>query len=216
MALQYKIIPVTPLMQNCSILWCDQSREAVVVDPGGDIERIQAGLKALEVRLTRVLLTHGHVDHVGAGRALADAHGVAVEGPQLEDAFWLEALSDQARMFGLPHVEAFSPDRWLEEGDEIQVGQETLQVLHTPGHTPGHVSFFSQLARLAIVGDVLFSGSIGRTDFPRGNYAQLIASIRNKLWTLGDDVVFLPGHGPMSTFGRERMTNRFVGDFFDY
>jgi len=212
MALQYRIVPVTAFMQNCSVLWCDQSMEAAVVDPGGDAARIDAVLVDLGVKLVRVLLTHGHLDHVGAAVTMAHDHGVPIEGPQREDAFWLDALPEQSRMFGFPLTSSFAPDRWLEEGDKISIGKERLDVLHTPGHTPGHVTFFSPTARLAIVGDVLFSGSIGRTDFPKGNYQELIASIRNKLWALGNDVAFIPGHGPMSTFGDERATNSFVGD----
>jgi len=213
MALQYKIIPVTPFMQNCSLLWCDRSMQAAVVDPGGDVERIEAVLAETGVKLAKVLLTHGHLDHVGGSVELARAHGVPIEGPQREEAFWLDALPEQSRMFGFPHTAPFSPDRWLEEGDKVSFGEEVLDVLHTPGHTPGHVTFFSAIARLAIVGDVLFSGSIGRTDFPRGDYQELISSIRNKLWALGDDVAFIPGHGPMSTIGDERANNSFVGEF---
>ena len=216
MALQYKIIPVTPFMQNCSLLWCDQTMEAVVVDPGGDVERIDAALLEAGVKLVRVLLTHGHLDHVGGAVSLAREHGVTLDGPQREDIFWLEALPEQSRMFGFPHTPPFGPDRWLEEGDEVCFGKESLSVLHTPGHTPGHITFISKAARLAIVGDVLFAGSIGRTDFPRGNYQELINSIRNKLWALGNDVAFIPGHGPMSTIGEERANNSFVGEFADW
>lgn len=212
MALKYRIVPVTPLMQNCSLLWCDQTMEAAIVDPGGDIARIEAALSGSGAHLTKVLLTHGHVDHAAATTRLASAHGVKVEGPQREDAFWIDALPEQCRMFGFSPVEPFTPDRWLEEGDTICIGKETLDVLHAPGHTPGHVVFFSRSASLAIVGDVLFAGSIGRTDFPRGNYEDLVGAIRNKLLPLGDDVAFIPGHGPMSTFGQERANNPFVGD----
>ena len=212
MALQYKIVPVTPFAQNCSILWCDQTMEAAVVDPGGDIARIQAALDQTGAVLKQVLLTHGHLDHVGGTVAISQQHGVPVIGPQREDRFWIDGLPQQSRMFGFPHTDAFEPDRWLEEGETVQVGAETLEVLHTPGHTPGHIVFFHRVSQLAIVGDVLFAGSIGRTDFPRGNHADLISAIRNKLLPLGDAVAFIPGHGPMSTFGRERLTNPYVTD----
>lgn len=212
MALQYEIIPVTPFMQNCSLLWCDKTMETVVIDPGGDLERIEAQIVTKGLKLVKILLTHGHLDHVGAAKSLALSHRVPVEGPQREDAFWLAALPDQSRMYGFPLTEVFFPDRWLEEGERIVFGEETLEVLHTPGHTPGHLAFYSRNGRLAVVGDVLFAGSIGRTDFPRGNYEDLISSIRNKLWVLGEDVAFIPGHGPMSSFGEERIHNRFVRD----
>lgn len=212
MALHYRIVPVTPFQQNCSVLWCDQSLEAAVVDPGGDIPRIEAALAAAGARLTKVLLTHGHLDHVGGTAELAAKYGVPVEGPQREEAFWLDALPEQSRMFGFAHTEPLAPTRWLEEGETVTVGRETLSVLHCPGHTPGHIVFFHAPSKLAIVGDVLFAGSIGRTDFPRGNHAALISSIRGKLWPLGDEVAFIPGHGPMSSFGEERASNPFVGD----
>lgn len=212
MALHYKIVPVTPFAQNCSILWCDQTMEAAVVDPGGDIARIQAALDDTGAVLKQVLLTHGHLDHVGGTLALAQQHAVPVIGPQLADRFWIERLPRQSEMFGFAHAGVFEPDRWLEEGETVQLGAETLEVLHTPGHTPGHIVFFHRASQLAVVGDVLFAGSIGRTDFPQGNHAHLIAAIRGKLWPLGDAVAFIPGHGPMSTFGHERLTNPYVAD----
>ena len=211
--LRYKIIPVTPFEQNCSVLWCDATRKAAVVDPGGDVDRILEGVAQLGVSVEKILLTHGHIDHAGGTAALARQLSVPIEGPQQEDSFWIEALPQQSKMFGFPQVEAFTPDRWLVDGDVVDIGQESLDVLHCPGHTPGHVVFFSAAARLAVVGDVLFAGSIGRTDFPRGNHAMLVNSIRHKLWPLGKDVSFIPGHGPMSNFGEERESNPYVGDF---
>lgn len=213
MSLQYKIVPVTPLQQNCSILWCDETMEAAVVDPGGDVGRIQAALAGTGARLTKILLTHGHLDHVGGTQELARLAAVPVIGPQALDAFWLDAVPEQCRMFGFAPLVAFHPDQWLEEGQSVNVGREVLEVYHTPGHTPGHVVFYSRSAQLALVGDVLFAGSIGRSDFPQGNHQELIDSIRTKLWPLGREVRFIPGHGPMSTFGDERDTNPFVADF---
>lgn len=209
MALHYEIIPVTPFAQNCSLLWCTATRRAAVVDPGGDVPMILAAVAARGVVVERILVTHGHIDHAGAVAALADELKVPIEGPQREDAFWIEGMPQQSKMFGFPDVRSFVPDRWLEHGDRVQVGNEMLEVVHCPGHTPGHVVFFSTEERLALVGDVLFKGSIGRTDFPRGDFDTLIASIRGRLWPLGDDVEFIPGHGPMSTFGVERATNPF-------
>jgi len=211
--LQYKIVPVTPFEQNCSLLWCDVTRKAAVVDPGGDVERILDAAAQLGLEVEKILLTHGHIDHAGGTAALARQLGVVIEGPEREDSFWIDALPQQSKMFGFPQVEAFTPDRWLVDGDVVSIGQETLDVLHCPGHTPGHVVFFSASARLAVVGDVLFAGSIGRTDFPRGNHAALVNSIRHKLWPLGKDVAFIPGHGPMSNFGEERESNPYVGDY---
>ncbi|MBL8378089.1 MAG: MBL fold metallo-hydrolase [Burkholderiales bacterium] len=210
--MKLSIVPVTPFQQNCSILVCETSARAAVVDPGGDLDRIEAALRKTGATLEKVLLTHGHLDHCAATGDLARRHGVPIEGPHRDESFWLDQLAAQARMFGFPEATAFTPDRWLDDGDTVTVGVTTLQVRHCPGHTPGHVIFYSPADRLAIVGDVLFAGSIGRTDFPRGNHAQLIASIRERLWPLGDDVRFLPGHGPMSSFGRERASNPFVGD----
>lgn len=209
--MEYRILPVTPFEQNCTLLW-DASRRAAVVDPGGDIDEILAEITALGLGVESILLTHGHIDHVGGAAELARRLGVPILGPHHEDAFWLEALPEQSRMFGFPETAALRPDRWLAEGDGVTVGAETLEVLHTPGHTPGHVCFIHRPARLALVGDVLFAGSIGRTDFPRGDHARLIHSIRAKLFPLGDDVRFIPGHGPLSTFGAERRSNPFVAD----
>ena len=210
--LDYHILPVTPFEQNCSLLWETASRRAAVVDPGGDVDDILAAIAAHGLAVERILLTHGHIDHVGGTAALAARLGVPVEGPQDGDAFWMDQLPEQCRMFGFPATPALAPDRWLQDGDTVAVGGLALDVIHTPGHTPGHVCFIHRPSRLAIVGDVLFAGSIGRTDFPRGNHADLIASIRTKLFPLGDDFAFIPGHGPMSTFGAERRDNPFVGD----
>lgn len=212
MALRYQIIPVTPFQQNCSLLWCDQSMEAAVVDPGGDIALIEAAVERAGVKLVKIVLTHGHLDHVGGTADLAKRYSLPIEGPQREDAFWIDNLAEQCRMFGFPQVPLFQPGRWLEEGDQVSVGQEVLEVIHTPGHTPGHVVLYSRSAGLALVGDVLFAGSIGRTDFPRGNHQQLLDSIRLKLWPLGDATRFIPGHGPMSSFGEERASNPYVRD----
>jgi glyoxylase-like metal-dependent hydrolase (beta-lactamase superfamily II) len=210
--LEFAIIPVTPFQQNCSLLWSTVTMHGAVVDPGGDLERILASAEQHGVTVDKILLTHGHIDHAGGTAALARRLGVPIEGPQEEERFWIDALDQQSRMFGFPHVENFEPDRWLKDGDTVDVGGETLEVYHTPGHTPGHVIFYHPGARLAVVGDVLFAGSIGRTDFPRGDHATLIRAIREKLWPLGRDVRFIPGHGPMSTLGRERDSNPYVAD----
>jgi len=211
--IQLRIVPVTPFEQNCSIVWCDKSMKAAVVDPGGDLERIRAAADKLGVTIEKILITHGHIDHAGGTAKLARELGVPVEGPQEEDRFWIAGMPQQSKMFGFPDVESFEPDRWLHDGDTVTVGEESFRVIHTPGHTPGHVVFFNADARLAIVGDVLFAGSIGRTDFPKGDHATLIRSIREKLFPLGDDVSFIPGHGPTSTFGDERAHNPYVGDY---
>jgi len=210
--LEFRIVPVTPFQQNCSLLWCTDTRRAAVVDPGGDIDRIEAAVADAGVQVEKILLTHGHIDHAGATAELARQLGVPIEGPQEEERFWIDAMADQGRMFGFDKGESFTPDRWLVDGDTVTVGKVVLQVLHCPGHTPGHVVFFDPAAKLAIVGDVLFAGSIGRTDFPRGDHGALVGAIRTKLWPLGDDVRFIPGHGPMSTFGAERRRNPYVGD----
>jgi len=211
--MQFRILPVTPFQQNCSLLWCERTMKAAVVDPGGDIDVIAGAIGRFDVEVEKILLTHGHIDHAGGAAALKARLGVPVEGPQREELFWIEQLPQQSQMFGFPRAEAFVPDRWLDDGDVVTFGEVSLEVLHTPGHTPGHVVFFDRATKLAVVGDVLFQGSIGRTDFPRGDYDTLIRSIRSKLWPLGNDVTFIPGHGPLSTFGAERESNPFVGDF---
>jgi len=210
--MKLRVVPVTPFQQNCSILCCERTGRAAIVDPGGDLERVLAEVDRLQVTLEKILITHAHLDHAGATAELARSCALPIEGPHVDDLFWIEQMPAQARMFGFPESERFTPDRWLQQGDQVTVGELELQVRHCPGHTPGHVVFFEPESRFAFVGDVLFAGSIGRTDFPRGNHAQLIDSIRNNLFPLGDDVGFLPGHGPTSTFGAERRSNPFVAD----
>jgi hydroxyacylglutathione hydrolase len=208
--MQVWIVPVTPFQQNCSILRCEATGKGAVVDPGGDLERIEEVLREHDVQVEKILLTHGHVDHASAATELARRLQVPIEGPGREDLFWLESLPMQASTYGLGPAEVVAPDRWLEQGDTVSFGEVTLEVLHTPGHTPGHVVFFEPESRLVIVGDVLFQGSIGRTDFPRGDYDTLIRSIQERLLPLGDDVRFLQGHGPGTTLGEERRTNPFL------
>ncbi len=210
--LQYKIIPVTPFQQNCTLFWCDETKQAAVVDPGGDIDLIIAAIKQRNLTLSKVLLTHAHIDHAGATKALSSHFGVTVEGPHKEDQFWIDLIPEQKERFGFTHAEFFTTDRWLTQGDKVNFGNIELEVYFCPGHTPGHVVFFHRHSKLAQVGDVLFKGSIGRTDFPKGDHQTLIDSIRNNLFPLGNDVRFIPGHGPMSTFGEERKSNPFVGD----
>lgn len=209
--LKVAIVPVTPFEQNCSLLWCTKTNRGALVDPGGDLDKLRRALDETGVELEKILITHGHMDHCGQAGVLAKEMSVPIEGPQREDLFWIEGLAEAGARFGM-EGEPFEPDRWLEDGDQVTVGDLTLDVLHCPGHTPGHVIFFHEPSRLAVVGDVLFKGSIGRTDFPRGNHQQLIDAITGKLWPLGDDVTFVPGHGPASQFGYERKTNPFVGD----
>lgn len=213
--MKYRIIPVTPFEQNCSLLWCEETGRAAVVDPGGDVSRILRAVEESGATLEKILVTHGHIDHAGAVAELAERLSLPIEGPQRADQFWIDGMPQQSKMFGFPDVRAFTPDRWLEQGDTVRFGNVEMAVLHCPGHTPGHVVFFHAPSRLAIVGDVLFQGSVGRTDFPQGDFATLITSIRSRLWPLGDDVAFLPGHGPMSTIGQERRTNPFCGDQAD-
>lgn len=210
--LQYQIIPVTRFQQNCTLFWCDITNEAAVVDPGGNVELIIEAIEQHGLTLTKVLLTHAHIDHAGASQIIASRFNIAIEGPSKEDQFWIDLIPEQKQQFGFSEATSFSPDRWLNEGDTVCFGKIELQVYFCPGHTPGHVVFYHPESKLAQVGDVLFKGSIGRTDFPRGDHATLINSIRQTLFPLGDDVQFIPGHGPMSTFGVERKHNPFVSD----
>ena len=206
--MQVFIIPVTPFQQNCTLLVCDQTQQAAVVDPGGDVEQILATIKESGATVAQILLTHGHLDHAAAAPELAATLGdIPIIGPHQDDQFWLDGLTEQSARFGFGHAKAFLPTQWLNDGDTVQVGAYTLNVIHCPGHTPGHVVFHSPELHLAWVGDVIFQNSIGRTDFPRGNHADLISSIQNKLFPLGDDIQFIPGHGPTSTFGQEKMHN---------
>lgn len=206
------IIPVTPFQQNCSLLICETSGKAAIVDPGGELDKIIAVAGEHDVEIEKILVTHAHIDHAGGVAELAELLDVPIEGPHREDQFWIDMLEEQASMFNFPACRAFEPQRWLAQGDKVCFGDVSMNVHHCPGHTPGHVIFHHLETQLAIVGDVLFQGSIGRTDFPRGDHATLISSIKQKLWPLGDEVQFLPGHGPMSTFGYERLTNPYVGD----
>lgn len=207
-----KIYPVTAFEQNCSLIICPVTRKAALVDPGGDIDALEALVSESGVSLEKLLITHGHVDHCGQAGILAKRLGVPIEGPHQDDDFWISQLDSRGATFGMTGTQPFVPDRWLNDGDVVTVGEQRLDVVHCPGHTPGHVVFIHAQDRLAFVGDVLFAGSIGRTDFPRGNHADLIRSIREKLFPLGDDIHFVPGHGPMSTFGEERQTNPYVGE----
>jgi|TARA_B100000959_G_C14878651_1_gene581533 glyoxylase-like metal-dependent hydrolase (beta-lactamase superfamily II) len=206
------IIPVTGFAQNCTLIWCEETVQGAVIDPGGDIEKILAAVEQHEVMVAKILITHGHIDHAGGAAALAEKLGCPIEGPHKEDAFLVTDLVQQGAQFGLVDVQNFEPTRWFDQGDTVSFGNITLDVIHCPGHTPGHVVFFHKDENIAIVGDVLFQGSIGRTDFPGGDHPTLIRSIKERLWPLGNDVTFIPGHGPHSTFGIERQTNPFVGD----
>jgi len=209
--LKFQIIPVTQFQQNCTLFWCDQTKQAAVVDPGGDVELIISAIEEHGLTLAKVLLTHAHIDHAGATKTLADHFSVLIEGPHKADQFWIDLIPKQKEMFGFSKADVFKPDRWLDQGDTVTFGEIELDVYFCPGHTPGHVVFFNRQSQLAQVGDVLFKGSIGRTDFPRGDHATLVNSIRETLFPLGDNVRFIPGHGPMSTFGEERQNNPFVG-----
>jgi len=211
-AIRAMIAPVTPLQQNCTIVWCAKTLKAAIIDPGGEVPRLLEALKQQGLTLEKIWITHGHLDHAGGTAALQAATGVVIEGPHREDAFWIEQIEESGRAYGMPDAKRFQPDRWLEDGDRVTLGETEFEVYHCPGHTPGHVIFFHRDAGLAQVGDVLFQGSIGRTDFPRGNHEQLLSSIRERLWPLGNDIQFVPGHGQTSTFGWERKTNPFVAD----
>ncbi len=210
-ALRGAIIPVTPLQQNCTLLWDDASKRAWVIDPGGDVQRIRDAVEELGLSVERILLTHGHIDHAGGAAALRDAlAGVPLEGPDERDAFLLDGLEDQGRRFGIADARNVRPDRFLVEGETLELGSHHFEILHCPGHTPGHLVFVDRAGGLAIVGDVLFQGSVGRTDFPYGDTGALLRSIRDKLMPLSDETAFLCGHGPGSTIGIERRNNPYV------
>ncbi len=209
--LKAAIIPVTPLQQNCTLIWCTETMKGAFSDPGGDLDRLKAAAASQGVTIEKIIITHGHLDHCGQAGMLAKELGVPIEGPHEADRFWIARLDDDGGKYGM-HAETFEPDRWLENGDTVTVGNLTLDVYHCPGHTPGHVVFHHAPSKLAIVGDVLFQGSIGRTDFPMGNHADLINAITTRLWPLGGETAFVPGHGPMSTFAHERRTNAYVAD----
>ena len=210
--MKIKIIPVTPFAQNCSLLICEATQKAALVDPGGDIEKILDAIKDEGVTVEKILLTHGHLDHCGVSKQIRDQLNIPIEGPHIDDQFWIDQLEEQSKQFRLPHSSSFTPDRYLADDETVEFGNIKLRVKHCPGHTPGHVIFFSAQNNVAIVGDVPFAGSIGRTDFPRGDHDALIKAITTKLWPLGDNVTFIPGHGPTSTFGAERQTNPYVAD----
>ena len=209
--LRAAIVPVTPLQQNCTLLWCTATMRGAFVDPGGDLPRLKAAAKQVGVEIEKILITHGHIDHCGEAGTLAKELGVPIEGPHEADRFWIARLEDDGRAWGVTG-RVFEPDRWLVQGDTVTVGRVTLDVHHCPGHTPGHIVFHHPPSRLAIVGDVLFQGSIGRTDFPLGNHQDLLDAIVGRLWPMGNDTVFVPGHGDRSTFGAERASNPYVAD----
>ncbi|MBP7913843.1 MAG: MBL fold metallo-hydrolase [Vitreoscilla sp.] len=209
--MRYHTIPVTPFQQNCSLIWCDRTNQAALIDPGGEVERLKAEVARRGLTLVALWLTHAHIDHAGGTGTLARELGLPIIGPHPGDQFWIDGLPQQSKMFGFPPAEPFTPTRWLDDGDELTLGESRLTVRHCPGHTPGHVVFHSAEAKRCFVGDVLFAGSMGRTDFPGGDHATLVASITQRLWPMGDDTVFIPGHGPESSFGQERRTNPYVG-----
>ena len=209
--LHYDTIPVTPFQQNCSVVWEDVGMTAAIIDPGGDLDVLQSACKQLGVTLVAIWITHGHIDHAGGTAELAEKLQLPIIGPHPGDQFWIDGLQDAAASYGFAPSRAFTPTRWLGDGDTVTLGTHSLQVRHCPGHTPGHVVFYSPEIQRAFVGDVLFAGSIGRTDFPQGNHQDLLDSITQRLWPMGDDTVFIPGHGPESTFGRERRSNPYVG-----
>jgi glyoxylase-like metal-dependent hydrolase (beta-lactamase superfamily II) len=209
--LRAAILPVTPLQQNCTLLWCTATMRGAFVDPGGDLPRLKAAAQQVGVTIEKILLTHGHIDHCGSAGILAQDLGVEIEGPHQADRYWIDRLAEDGARYGIPG-KSFEPARWLDDGDQVTIGNLTFDVRHCPGHTPGHVVFHHRESNLALVGDVLFRGSVGRWDFPHGDQQQLISSITDRLWPMGDDTSFVPGHGPMSTFGYERQTNPFVAD----
>jgi hydroxyacylglutathione hydrolase len=206
------VLPVTPLQQNCTLVWCTRTNACAVIDPGGSVDAILAGAARRGLTLQQIWITHGHLDHAAGAAELAERSSAPIIGPHLEDAFWIEGIPAQGQAYGMPEARSFTPTRWLEDEDRLTLGETRWEVFHTPGHTPGHVIFFCRDARFAQVGDVLFQGSVGRTDFPRSDPQALVRSVVEKLWPLGDDVAFVPGHGPTSTFGAERLSNPFVSD----
>ena len=206
------IIPVTQLQQNCTLVWCTKTMRGAFIDAGGDLDKLKLAVERSGVTIEKLLVTHGHIDHCGSTGILAKELGVPIEGPHEADRFWIDKLEADGARWGI-RGEVFEPDRWLQDGDTVTLGDLVLDVIHCPGHTPGHVVFVHQPSRFAIVGDVIFQGSIGRTDFPMGNHQDLIDSITLKLWPLGNDITFVPGHGPTSTFGQERKTNGYVSDY---
>ncbi len=210
--LKAAIITVTPFQQNCSVIWKEDSKIAAVNDPGGDLEIIEKFIDDHNLTLSKVFITHGHLDHAAGAKELADKFNIEIEGPQIEDEFLTSSLEMQGKSYGMENARNFTPDRWLNEGDQIELDGEKLDVYHCPGHTPGHVIFHHKESKLAIVGDVLFQGSVGRTDLPGGSMDALISAIREKVLPLGDDITFIPGHGPISTIGQERLTNPYVAD----
>lgn len=212
MAMQIAVVPVTPYQQNCSIVWCSDTMKGAVVDPGGELDRILKTATDKGVVIEQIMITHAHGDHAGATAELAEKLDLPIIGPHPDDQFLIDSLPEQGQYIGNPNARVFTPTRWLGDGDSVSLGNLSFTVVHCPGHTPGHVVFVEQDAKFAIVGDVIFQNSIGRTDFPRGNHQDLIHSIRKKLFVLGDDIQFLPGHGPLSTFGDERKKNPFVSD----
>ena len=210
--LKAAVIPVTPFQQNCSLIWDDQTMVGALVDPGGDVDSILSAVSQTGVDVQSILITHAHVDHAGAAQDIKEQLQIPIIGPHKGDQFWIDLIEDSGQKYGMTYARAFKPDQWLNDGDQVSVGGEVLDVVHCPGHTPGHVVFHHGAQQVAFVGDVIFKGSVGRTDFPRGNSKDLINAIIHKLWPLGDDVTFVPGHGPASTFGEERKNNPYVAD----